>query len=336
VISLDKTIRTATNATPDTGDRLLRLEFRAMGSKMLALLQSDAPFAGEALARVPEWFESWEQQLSRFRADSELSLLNSSAGRAFQVSPELWEVLMLALAAANDTGGLVTPAVLNAVEAAGYDRTFEAMDTSRPEPLSPEGAPRPAPDWREIAIDVARRTVLLPPGTRLDFGGIAKGWAADRAAAMLGAAGPALVDAGGDIAVSESMADGSAWPIGVADPADLDKQIELLRLGEREALPYMAAVATSGRDYHRWLRNGRAAHHIVDPRTGEPAATDVLSATVLGPSAAAAEVAAKTVLILGSQAGLQWLDSRPELAGLLVLEDGTTLRSQKFSEYTWG
>jgi len=83
------------------------------------------------------------------------------------------------------------------------------------------------------------------------------------------------------------------------------------------------------------VRNGRAAHHIIDPRTGGPAETDVLSATVLGPNAAAAEVAAKTVLILGGQAGLQWLDARPHLAGLLVLEDGRTLPSQNFPNYTW-
>src|SRR3954470_20736688 len=92
-------------------ERPLRtLEFRAMGSHMMALLDTGAPFAGEALAQVPVWFEGWEQQLSRFRADSELSLLNNSAGRAVQVSPELWEVLQLALEAAEDTGGLVTPA----------------------------------------------------------------------------------------------------------------------------------------------------------------------------------------------------------------------------------
>src|SRR5437868_6288441 len=157
VLHLDNMIQTANNTTPDGEARLHRLEFRAMGSKMMALLQSDAPFASEALARVPEWFETWEQQLSRFRPDSELSLLNNSAGRPFQVSPELWEVLQLALTAAGDTGGLVTPAVLNAVEAAGYDRTFEAIDTPRPEPRLSK--PSPAPDWRQITTNPANPTV---------------------------------------------------------------------------------------------------------------------------------------------------------------------------------
>ena len=70
-------------------------------------------------------------------------------------------------------------------------------------------------------------------------------------------------------------------------------------------------------------------HHILDPRTGRPAETDVLSATVAGPSAVRAEMAAKAALILGSRAGLAWLEARPEMAGLLVLENGHVLRSAR-------
>src|SRR5439155_4250067 len=100
---MDNLILATGNAVPNAQGELLRREFRAMGSNMMALLQSDAPFAGESLAQVPGWFEGWEQQLSRFRPDSELSLLNNRAGRPVPVSPELWEVLQLALAAAEDT-----------------------------------------------------------------------------------------------------------------------------------------------------------------------------------------------------------------------------------------
>src|SRR6478736_7076075 len=200
---MDNTIVTTGNAVPGAEGELLKREFRAMGSQMMALLQSDAPFAGDALAQVPVWFEGWEQQLSRFRPDSELSLLNDSTGRPVQVSAELWEVLRLALAAADETGGLVTPAVLNAMEAAGYDRTFEALGPSEAESGDTiESDPAIIPDWHEIRTDPDDHSVYTPSGIRLDFGGVAKGWAADRAASWLGLAGPALVDAGGDIAVS--------------------------------------------------------------------------------------------------------------------------------------
>jgi len=168
----------------------------------------------------------------------------------------------------------------------------------------------------------------LPRDVRLDFGGIAKGWAADRAAARLGRWRPALVDAGGDIAVSGPMAGGCPWPVAVADPFAPAGEVALLRL-------YAGGVATSGRDFRRWQQDGAAAHHIIDPRTGLPAAVDVLSATVIGPSAARAEVAAKTVLILGSQAGLRWLDDQAGLAGLLILESGDVLYSRNSAEYIW-
>jgi thiamine biosynthesis lipoprotein len=298
-----------------------------MGSQMMAAVQTNAPMAGLLLERAPARFEGWEQQLSRFRPDSELNLLNQAGGEPMKVSPELWEVLQVALDAARETDGLVTPAVLDALEAAGYDRTFEAIE-GQVQPRTADTTTARVADWREIKLDVEKHTVQLPPGVRLDFGGVAKGWAADRMAAELATVGPALVDAGGDIAVSGPMEGGEPWPIGVDSPFAPGEQLELLRVQG-------GGVATSGRDYRRWRQGGREAHHIIDPRMGEPAATDLLSVTVLGPSTVAAEVAAKTVLILGSEHGLPWLEARPELAGLLVLEDGALLETPTFAECRW-
>jgi thiamine biosynthesis lipoprotein len=297
-----------------------------MGSQILAGLDASGPRAGAALAAVPGWFETWEAHLSRFRPESELNQLNRRAGQPVRVSPVLWAVLQAALRAARQTGGLVTPTLLSALEAAGYDRTFQEVALA-PGPARP--VPRTAPDaWRRIIGGTRRHLVWLPPGLRLDFGGIAKGWAADQAARRLAAAGPALVDAGGDIAVSGPCADGSAWPVGVADPRADDRDLTLLRLRG-------GGVATSGRDYRRWQQNGAWQHHILDPRTGQPATTDVLSATVIGPATEAAEIAAKAALILGSRAGLAWIDARPTLAGLLVLDDGQVLRSRRFAQFEW-
>jgi thiamine biosynthesis lipoprotein len=163
---------------------------------------------------------------------------------------------------------------------------------------------------------------------RLDFGGMAKGWAADQAARRLSSVAPALVDAGGDIAVSDAMASGEAWPIAIADPFKADADLDLLMVNR-------GGVATSGRDYRRWQREGKWLHHIIDPRTGAPAETDVLTATVIGPTTAEAEVAAKVALILGSQTGMQWIEARPELAGLLVLENGQVVRSRRLDKYMW-
>lgn len=302
-----------------------RIEFHAMGCQMLALLDSTSSTASERLARVPEWFGVWEERLSRFREDSELSRLDAKPDGPIHVSPVLWDVLQTAILAAQESGGLVVPTMLEALEAAGYDRTFDALPLSGvlQRPASQAGG------WREIEMDPASRSVRLPGGIRLDLGGIAKGWAADRAAGRLAGQGPSLVDAGGDIAVTGPQASGQGWPVGVADPAaEADGVLEALRLMK-------GGVATSGRDYRRWQREGVWQHHILDPRTGLPAETDVLSATVLAPSARQAEVAAKVALILGSGEGLKWLEERPSLAGLLVLENGQVVRSRRLKQHLW-
>jgi thiamine biosynthesis lipoprotein len=297
---------------------------------MLAVLDTADPQAADQLDQVVAWFAAWEQCLSRFRADSELVQLNARAVQTVQVSEVLWQVIQVARWAAQHSDGLVTPTLLEGLEAAGYAQSF-AEHESWPEqrPASGRVVQRSQPQsWRAINVDPRRRTVCVPPGMRLDVGGVAKGWAAATAARRLSADGPVLIDAGGDIAVSGPQADGSPWPIGVANPADPETQLELLLI-ER------GGVATSGRDYRRWRQNGAVRHHIIDPRTGRPAETDVLSATIIAPSAEDAEVAAKTALILGSRAGMAWIEARPSLAGLLVLEKGEVMQSQQLKRYLW-
>ena len=310
-----------------------RLDFRAMGCQMLALVEPRDSDASEALAEVPNWFATWEQHLSRFRDDSELSQLNRSQGQLTPVSPVLWDVVDAAFHAAVETNGLVSPTLLDAMEATGYDRSFDLIRDARTgsvERASAVLAPAtPAPrvlSWWAITRDPRTHALQLPHGLRLDLGGIAKGWAADHAAEQLSSAGPALVNAGGDIAVSGPLAEGKPWPIGVVDPTAPDQDLEILLLQH-------GGVATSGRDYRRWQYAGRWQHHILDPRTGRPATTNVLSATVVAPSACDAEAAAKVALILGSRDGLAWLDARPALAGLLVLEDGRVLHSRRLQAY---
>lgn len=324
-----------------SADGVQQIEFRAMGSHMLAAVESDDPAVGLLLAEVPGWFAGWEQALSRFRESSELSVLNRAGSSApMHVSETLWEVLQLALNAKEYTEGLVTPAVLNALEAAGYTTSFDSMKqdganasavtagtvSSGAGPVSPV----------KIELDPSTRSVSLPAGVRLDFGGIAKGWAADQAVSRLAPYGAALVNAGGDIAVGGLVFQAGGWPIGVdapfepgaeSDDAD-DNLLELLCIKS-------GGVATSGRDYRKWQQGGTWRHHIIDPRTGAPSETDVVSATIIGPTARAAEISAKAVMLLGSTDGLAWLEDRPTLAGMVILENGQVLQSARFRKYIW-
>lgn len=303
-----------------------RFEFHAMGCQMLAVVDSDDASASEALTQAPIWFAEWEAALSRFRDDSELSALHRADGKPIRVSATMWLVIEAARRAARESDGLVTPTLLDALQAAGYDRSFESLELSAVSASA--AATNPISDWRAIERDASTRTVRLPRGMRLDFGGVAKGWAANQAARRLSAIAPALVDAGGDIAISAARVNGETWPIAVADPFNSESDLELLMVRH-------GGIATSGRDYRRWQRNGKWQHHIIDPRIGAPAVTDVLSATVIAPTVTKAEVAAKVALILGSQNGLKWIEARRELAGLLVLEDGRVVRSQRLGEYVW-
>ena len=308
-------------------------DFCAMGCEMHAILDDDTPAAAAELTSAADWFRDWEGRLSRFDRQSELSRLNRCHDDVVPVSKPFLEVLQTALWAAHASAGLVTPTLHDQMLAAGYDRSFELIERQgAAEQQRPVGASYASADtygrWRAIKVDPRARTVRRPAGLRLDFGGIAKGWAADRAARQLGHTAPALMDAGGDIALSGPRADGSAWPIAIEHPFEPGAQVGLLML-ER------GGVATSGRGYRRWRQGDVWRHHILDARTGQPAETDVINATVVAPSAVEAEVGAKVALILGSQEGLAWLEARPTLAGLLALADGRIVLSSRMNAYLW-
>ncbi len=301
---------------------LHRLEFRAMGCEMLAVADRESRPA--LLASVPDWFEEWEQVLSRFRYDSELTRLNQIHERPVKVSQTLWDVFQAAGKAEQMTNGLVTPTLLDAIIEAGYDRPFDVLPhltTSLPDPTITISRPLTA-----ITVNATARTMTLPEGLGLDFGGVAKGWAAHQAMDRLRAEGPALVDAGGDIAISGPRADGSPWQVGVTNPFQRGQEIETLYLNE-------CGVATSGKDHRRWTRNGILQHHILDPLTGQPAETDLLTVTVVAPDVMQAEAAAKAAFIQGSRAGLEWIEAHPELGALFILEDGQMSYSRKMEDY---
>lgn len=271
-----------------------RRTFRAMGTEIDLLV--DASGATAALSAAEDEFHRLEAILSRFRQDSELSLLNR-AGR-LDPGPDLLRVTELALAAREDTGGRFDPTVHDAVVAAGYDRTFESIAADGPEPEARACG-------GEVRID--RGAIELDDGVRLDFGGIGKGYAADRAAEVLAIAGPCLVNAGGDIAVRDG-----AWPIAV-QTATGSLTVELTS----------GALATSGRDRRRWQRGGRELHHLIDPATGTSAGGDLVRATVVASDAVVAEVWAKALFLVGEEAGAAEADLL-RLPSVFVSTGGTT------------
>ena len=270
---------------------MIQVTFRAMGTGVEAWCPDE-----KSAAELRAWFEDVEAVCSRFRPDSELSRVNRSRTGLVVVSELFAEVMDAADRARRLSGGLVDAGVGAAVTGWGYGRSFELVQD-----LDEVPPPSPSPEW---AIE-ARRLVRSAQ-TRFDLGGIAKGWAADRAVEG-GMAG--VVSAGGDIRSADP-----GTTVSVIDP--WGATAVRIRLGA-------GGLATSSTTRRRWKAGSREVSYVIDPRSMEPVTTPILSATVVAASAADAEVGAKSVLLRGED-GLAWAADADWIdAAVVVWHDGS-------------
>ena len=230
-------------------------------------------------AAIRQLFADRDGAFSRFRPESELNAVNSTAGRPTVVSGTFAAMLARALAIAADTDGLVDPTVGGALEALGYTRDF-ALIGDDPAPVGP---PRPAPGWG--VVELSGRVLWMPAGCALDLNGVVKSATVDDAVELLG--GDGFVSAGGDLAVR--------GPVVVSLPGD--GAVSVVRGG----------IATSGSGRRRWRRAGVLHHHLVDPGTGRSAETPWEAVTASGATCVAADVAARAGFLAGA-AGPERLD----------------------------
>lgn len=278
------------------------VKFECMGSRVRLLIGPPAtaglPPAAEAAARARAWLEDFDRRLSRFREDSELCRLNADPRAEVAASPLLRRVAAAALWAAEQTTGLVDPTVIDRLEQKGYRASRSA---STPAALAealaaaPErrpAAPDPEARWRHVIVDDIHGTIRRPTGLRLDSGGVGKGFAADAVATLLDGYSRFLIDCGGDIRVGGPDALDRPYSVQVENP-----------VSHRTAFSFVlrsGAVATSGIDIRIWRNpDGRFAHHLIDPSTGESAWTGLAGATALAPTAIEAETRSKAALLSG-------------------------------------
>jgi FAD:protein FMN transferase len=218
------------------------------------------------------WVRRLGARLTRFSPDSELSRLNAGAGGWVAVSSETEELLRLSLRAFESSGGLVNVAVLPSMLAIGYTRTLSSGAT--PATL---GRARPLPPL-PCVLSIRRGGARLEAGSGIDLGGIAKGWMADRLRERLGL--NALANLGGDLSAGGPGPSGDGWPVGLAGVT---------------VMLHDHGAATSSVRRRRWA----ALHHLINPRTGLPAATGLDEVSVVARSGFEAEVIAKTALLVG-------------------------------------
>jgi thiamine biosynthesis lipoprotein len=292
-------------------------DLRAFGTDCrVSVVDRDERRAAERLADAVAELERLEQAWSRFRPDSELSAINRAAGRPVVVSDLTFEVVAMAARARRLTGGRFDATILDALEAAGYDRSFEQIG-----PVVQPSTGRVATVGRgRLVLDPDRRAVTVAPGHRLDLGGIGKGHAADLVAGhlVLGGALGACVDLGGDVRVVGTAPEGPSWPVAVRHPVAGRGDLGIIDVAE-------GGIATSSRLRRRWVDTaGSEGHHLIDPSTGRPSTSDLVAVTVVAGEAAWAEVFAKAALLAGSVDGIEML-AEADLAALVVTEAGDVL-----------
>jgi thiamine biosynthesis lipoprotein len=302
------------------------LEFRAMNTDIVLVGEGEPAAVAEGFWKARAFIEASEARFTRFSDDSELAQLNRAAGVWFHASAELFDVVQQARAYVDQTDGLFDPSILDALENAGYDKSMDEIRVRGP------GQPRPAPkhpavEFRAVQLDATRRAILLPRGMRLDLGGIAKGWIAERAALDLAAVCNACaVNAGGDVFAVGLPAEEGAWRVALEDPRDTSRTLAVLRVEQ-------GAIATSSITRRYWRQGERFQHHLIDPRRGLPAETDWLSVTVIAPHATVAEVFAKALLIAGSRDAGHVAARRDDITFIAVNRAGQLWGSMNAKEF---
>lgn len=277
----------------------------------ISVVSGDPRHGSLALQAAFEEMARLEAMMSAFRDDSELSRLNREASsRPVRVSPELFEVIKMALALSRTTRG-------------AFDITVGPLMKLWPF-YAPEKRVPSAEEIREVLRRVGYGLVNLSPqertvsfavsGMALDLGGIAKGYAIDRAVAVLKERGieAALVNAGGDVFAYGKKPGNQPWRVGLRHPRNPQELLAALPLTDK-------AVVTSG-DYERYfLVDGKRYSHIVDPRSGVTAQRTA-SVTVVASSAAYADGLATGMLVLGPEEGLALAESLPGVHAAIVTE----------------
>ena len=302
--------------------------FRAMASEVTVRVVDPVRDPSDAVVAVEGIFHEIERTCSRFDDSSDLMRANARPGEWSQVAPSCFAAIELAYAAYERTQGAFDPRVLRTLTAMGYDRSlnFAAGGVSTSASDLPESwAVEP---WRP-EFDAAGSRVRLG-STPIDLGGIGKGYAVRRGIeALAGLGRAALVEAGGDLATygagpAREAGEARAWRAAVEDPRGSEQPIAVLDVSD-------AAVATSSIRLRNWRAGGREVHHLIDPRTGQSAASGLRSVTVVSDDPAWAEVWTKAAFLQGATdistfvegAGISalWVDDTGRLHSSASLRD---------------
>ena len=289
----------------------VHVTFPAIGTTVFVAVRDGRDLAdAERLAR--RVLADVDATCSRFRDDSDLTLVNRHPGRWVAVDPLLVAAVEVACAAARRTDGLVHPLLGRPLVQLGYDRDFGLLREFGAG-LVPVTAPS-LDSWHDIRTDADG--VRIPEDTALDLGATGKAWCADLIATALERhlRGPSVVSVGGDVRVARP--DGRPWLVGISEHPG--------RAAEETIAVSAGAVATSTTRVRAWTRDGVRRHHLLDPRTGLPVAEVWRTVTAVAATCVGANTASTAAIVLG-EAAPEWLTTA-KAAARLVHRDGEVRR----------
>ena len=269
--------------------------------------------AGNEIRRI-------EKLLTTFADSSQTNLVNQNAGiKPVQVDKEMFDLIVRSKKISDLTQGAFD------ITYGSADKRFWNFDqtmTSLPDPIEAKQHVRLI-NYRNVILDEASTTVYLKEaGMRIGFGGIGKGYAADRAKAVLLQRGvkSGVVNAAGDLTAWGSHPSGHAWTIGIADPNAARSAFSFLEITNM-------SVATSG-NYEKFVViNGKKYSHTIDPKTGMPVA-GIKSASIISPSAELCDAMATPIMIMGIKVGIDLVNQVKGLACIIIDEDDQVYTSK--------
>ena len=265
------------------------------------------PANEEAIKEAFDAIKKVDELMSTYKPESEVSILNRQGEN--QLSPQTTQIIQEAIKFSEMTEGAFDITCRPLINLWNRAKKEEKIPT-----LQEIEEAKNLVSYKKIALE-GDLVKLGQLGMEIDLGGIAKGWAVDKAIQALRKreVKAALVNAGGDLYALGKRGLWKKWEVGIQHPRDQEKILTTIEVSDR-------AVATSG-DYRRYfMLEGRRFSHIVDPRTGETVEEVPMSVTVVAPDATTADALATGIFVLGPEEGMKLIESLPGVEGLIISE----------------
>jgi thiamine biosynthesis lipoprotein len=294
---------------------------KLMGNRFeISVVSDDEAWASEKIHEAVDEIKRIEKLLTTFADDSQTNLINRQAGIApVKVDREVFELIQRSLKISQITQGAFD------LSYGSVDKklwNFDKQMTALPDAATAKQFVRLI-NYRNIILDENNCTVFLKePGMRIGFGGIGKGYAAERAKYIMQQQGvtSGIVNASGDLAAWGKQPDGKDWTIGIADPDAAQHSFSYLNISNM-------AIATSG-NYEKFVMiDGKKYSHTIDPKTGLPV-TGIKSVTIISPNAEIADAMATPVTIMGIKAGLDMINQLKGIA-CIIIDDNNKIFTSK-------